>query len=153
MPRDALNAAMQVNVIGALSVTEAFLPLLKKAREPRLVFVSSSMGSVSQAADPTSKYHHTFANEYRASKAALNMLMVQYWVRYGKEGGDENGIFIKVHGADPGVCVTDFFDREAAEKRGGSEASVGGERIAVVVRGERDQWLGKVVGEYGISPW
>lgn len=41
-----------------LDVTdETFLGLLRKSKEPRLVLVSSSVGSISQAADPSSKYY------------------------------------------------------------------------------------------------
>jgi NAD(P)-dependent dehydrogenase (short-subunit alcohol dehydrogenase family) len=108
--------------------------------------VSSSVGSLSQAADPESKYHHPGASEYRASKAALNMLMVQYWVRLKGEG-------FLVHGADPGLVATDFLNREQVKKRGAVEEWVGGERIASVVRGDRDADVGRVCGEYGVSPW
>jgi len=146
--RDAMNAAMQTNLIGAYALTESCIPLLKASPlpSPRLVFVSSSIGSISHAADPDSPYHSPAAFEYRASKAALNMLVVQYWVKYKGEGWI-------VHGADPGLCVTDFMDRENQRRRGGVEASVGGERITCVVRGERDDEAGRVCGEYGVSPW
>ena len=146
--RDAMNAAMQTNLIGAYALTESCIPLLKASplSSPRLVFVSSSIGSISHAADPNSPYHSPSAFEYRASKAALNMLVVQYWVKYKDEGWI-------VHGADPGLCVTDSMDRENQRRRGGVDASVGGERIACVVRGERDAEAGRVCGGYGVSPW
>ena len=145
-PRDAFREILAVNCVGVLSVTEAFLPLLQKSPAPRLIFVSSSTGSITHAADPNSKYYNPGATEYRASKAALNMLMVQYWHRLGKEG-------FKVFGADPGLVATNLADPEALRKRGALEADVGGERIATVVKGERDEDVGKVCGEYGVSPW
>jgi len=74
--RDALREVLAVNAIGALSVTEAFLPLLRKSSAPRLIFVSSSMGSITHAANPESPYYLAAVNRYRASRAALNMLMV-----------------------------------------------------------------------------
>ena len=144
--RDAMREILAVNVVGVVSVTEAFMPLLKKSSAPRLIFVSSSVGSISQAADPTSKYYNPSANEYRCSKAALNMIMVQYWVRYGKDG-------FQVFGADPGLVATNFVNSEQVRKRGAAEPEVGGERIATVVRGDRDADVGKVCGDYGISPW
>jgi NAD(P)-dependent dehydrogenase (short-subunit alcohol dehydrogenase family) len=55
--REAYRKVLEVNVVGALSVTEAFLDLLRKSSEPRLIFVSSSVGSIIQAADSTSKYY------------------------------------------------------------------------------------------------
>ncbi|TAQ89842.1 hypothetical protein B7494_g1803 [Chlorociboria aeruginascens] len=141
--RDAFREILAVNVVGVLSVTEAFLPLLRKSTAPRLIFVSSSTGSISQAFDPNSKYYSPAAIDYRASKAALNMLMVQYWVRLGKEG-------FKVLGADPGLTATNFF---RPLRPGAVEPEVGGERIAAVVRGERDEDMGRVCGEYGVSPF
>lgn len=135
-----------VNIVGPISATEAFLPLLRKSSAPRLVFVSSSVGSITHASDPNSKYYVASANEYRASKAALNMLMVQYWVKLGKDG-------FKVFGADPGLIATNFVNADQVRKRGAMEPEVGGERVATVIKGERDADVGKVCGVYGISPW
>lgn len=73
----ALRADLEVNVLGAAAVTEAFLPLLLATRDPRLVFVSSSMGSLTGASDPESRYYRSVLGtsplEYRVSKAALNV--------------------------------------------------------------------------------
>lgn len=73
----ALRADLEVNVLGAAAVTEAFLPLLLATRGPRLVFVSSSMGSLAGASDPGSRYYRSVLGtsplEYRVSKAALNV--------------------------------------------------------------------------------
>ncbi|KAH8814898.1 putative short chain dehydrogenase/reductase [Xylogone sp. PMI_703] len=143
---DCLRENFAVNCIGVVSVTEAFLPLLRKSSSPRLIFVSTSVGSLTLASDPRSKYYSSAANEYRASKAALNMLMVQYWVKLGPEG-------FKVFGADPGLIATNLIDADQVRKRGAAEPQVGGDRIVRVIRGERDADVGKVSGEYGISPW
>ncbi|MCJ1237380.1 hypothetical protein MMC14_005365 [Varicellaria rhodocarpa] len=143
--RNAFREVLAVNCVGAVSVTEAFLPLLRKSAAPRLIFVSSSVGSITHASDPESRYYAPSANEYRASKSALNMLMIQYWVKLGKDGFK--------HGADPRLIATNFVNAEAVRKRGALEPHVGGERVATVVRGERDEDVGKLCGEYGISPW
>jgi len=144
--RDCFREILAVNCVGVVSVTEAFLPLLRKSSAPRLIFVSSSTGSLAYASDPTSKYHVASANEYRASKAALNFLLIQYAHKLGQEG-------FKVHGADPGLVATNFVNIDQVRKRGAVEGDVGGERIATVVRGDRDADVGKVCGEYGILPW
>jgi NAD(P)-dependent dehydrogenase (short-subunit alcohol dehydrogenase family) len=52
------------------------------------------MAFFSHSSDPTSWHYGTHANEYRASKAVLNMLMVQYAGRLGRKG-------FKGVGADP----------------------------------------------------
>lgn len=140
--RDAMREVLGVNVVGVVSVTEAFLPLLRKSSSPRLIFVSSTTGSITIAADPTGPLHGGGAMDYRCSKAALNMLMVLYWNRLEQEG-------FKVFGANPGLIATNFH----GDGRPGSQPAVGGERIAAVVRGDRDADVGKVCNARGVLPW
>jgi NAD(P)-dependent dehydrogenase (short-subunit alcohol dehydrogenase family) len=63
LPLDEFRAQLEVNVVGALAVTQAFLPLLHKARG-RIVNVSSINGRI---ASP-------FAGAYAASKFALEAM-------------------------------------------------------------------------------
>lgn len=145
--RETFRKILDVNVVGALSTTEAFLDLLRKSPEKRLVFVSSSTGSITHAADPNSPYYNPNGTEYRTSKAAINMLMVMYWARLKDEG-------FKVLGADPGLCATNFTgDPQSLRKRNAAEPSDGGRRVAVVIKGEKDADVGKVLGDYGVSPF
>ncbi|KAI0842911.1 NAD(P)-binding protein [Hypoxylon sp. FL0890] len=148
--RETLRRILETNAVGSLSVTEAFLDLLRKAvhKPPRLVFVSSSTGSITHAADPNSPYYRPGgAMEYRISKAAVNMMMVMYYARLKPEG-------FLVFGADPGLCATNFTGNPASlRNRGAAEPWQGGERVASVVKGERDNDVGKVLGAYGVSPW
>ncbi len=65
---DGAMKAFTVNVIGPMNLTKALLPRLAAAKHPKLVAVSSKMGSI---ADNTSGG----AYAYRMSKAALNMLV------------------------------------------------------------------------------
>lgn len=64
------------NVWGVLSTTQAFLPLVKNSPAGRIVNVSSTMGSLTTMADASNPYGGggAYANAYRTSKAALNML-------------------------------------------------------------------------------
>ncbi|RYP02901.1 hypothetical protein DL764_005517 [Monosporascus ibericus] len=73
------------NLFGQVGVTEAMWPLLRKAAEtggsgnvPRIVFVSSRMGSLAHAKDPTTSFYHKDYRSYDCSKAALNMLALNY---------------------------------------------------------------------------
>ena len=61
-----LRSVSEVNVIGPLRIARAFLPLLKKGRSPKLINLTSLMGSIAD-----NKSGGTWA--YRMSKAALNM--------------------------------------------------------------------------------
>lgn len=56
---------LQVNTLGAVRVSEAFLPNLQRSRHPLMVAISSHMGSITDIASGDSLY-------YRSSKAALN---------------------------------------------------------------------------------
>jgi hypothetical protein len=77
----------------------------------------------------------------------LSMVLVQYHGLLKEEG-------FKVHGADPGLNATDLTgDRQALIERGARDPRFGGELIASVVRGDRDADVGRVCGEYGVSPW
>lgn len=149
-PHERLRKVLATNTIGPVLVTDKFLPLLKKSQSPRIVFVGSSGGSLTHASDPTSPYYGSKTglsfSHYRASKAALNMLLIEYHKALEKER-------FKVIGADPGLVVTNFLDAEHVRKVGAPGADVGGKTVAEVVKGERDADLGKVVGRYGVSPW
>ncbi|KAL4943305.1 hypothetical protein BDV06DRAFT_221353 [Aspergillus oleicola] len=143
-PGDALRASLNTNVIGVAALTKAFIPLLQKSARPRLVLVSSSNGSLTYNSDPDSPHGGTHAMEYRVTKAAVNMLLVQYHASLKK---------IVVVGVDPGFCATDAIgDADALRKMGAAEPEVGGEIIASVVNGEKGE-PGMVYGPQGIIPW
>ncbi|KAJ6500175.1 putative short chain dehydrogenase/reductase [Mycena vitilis] len=153
---ERLHIALDTNVIGAAMVTEAFLPLLLAAPAGRLVFVGSSMGSLTGSADVKSRYYKSVMGtsplEYRVSKAALNMMMLEYWKKYGvHEGGT-----LRVWTADPGPNATDFMGPgagEMAKQKGLQTADVGAKQLVACVLGERDGEEGKMWGAYGVSPW
>lgn len=69
-----LAPVLATNVIAVSHVTDAFLSLLRKGKEKKIVNVSSSMGSIALCT-----YNPQMpAFSYRISKTALNMMTVQY---------------------------------------------------------------------------
>lgn len=146
--RDAIRETIAVNYVGVVSVTEAFIPLLRKSSAPRLILVSSGTGSLAHASDPNHPlFNPTRGVAYRSSKTALSMVLLHYHGLLSPDG-------FKVLGADPGLTATNLSgDRQALINRGAVEGHVGGERVACVVRGERDDHVGRVCGEYGVMPW
>ncbi|KAJ5321294.1 carbonyl reductase [Penicillium atrosanguineum] len=77
---DLFQRTFSTNVIGPATLTEGLLPLLRKAEvgPPRLVFVSSIMGSLGVSTDETMPWYNIDYKAYDASKAAVNMLTINY---------------------------------------------------------------------------
>jgi len=98
---DAFKEVFDTNVFGVVRVTQAFMDLLKKSIEPRIVMVSSSMGSLTLHSDPDWEYYNYKAAVYTSSKSALNM----YTVNLAYELRD---MPFKVNAVDPGYVATDF---------------------------------------------
>ena len=99
---DSVRAVFEANVFGVLTVTNALLPLLRRAPSARIVNLSSSAGSFARTTDPDSPFANLPPSAtYPPSKAALNALTVHY----AKELRDTG---ILVNAADPGGTATDM---------------------------------------------
>ncbi|WP_442756369.1 SDR family oxidoreductase [Methylocystis sp. JAN1] len=66
MDFDGVLDLFNVNTLGPLRVVQAFLPLIRRGENPRVVMMSSVLGSMA--------LEGTFNVGYRASKAALNKI-------------------------------------------------------------------------------
>ncbi|WP_433730004.1 SDR family NAD(P)-dependent oxidoreductase [Nocardia sp. CA-129566] len=75
---DEIHSVYDTNVYGPIRVTHAFLPLLQKADNPRVVMVSSAVGSFAVVTDPEQPVSKMHELAYTSSKAALNMITVRY---------------------------------------------------------------------------
>jgi NAD(P)-dependent dehydrogenase (short-subunit alcohol dehydrogenase family) len=96
-------------VIGVASVTKAFIDLLRKSPAPRIVNVSSSVGSLAKQSDPNwPAYHYAKYAVYASSKAALNM----YTVQLAYELRDTA---FKVNAVCPGYTKIDFTGNNGGE--------------------------------------
>ncbi|MGV9294885.1 SDR family oxidoreductase [Amycolatopsis sp. NPDC003676] len=91
---DVVRAVLDTNVFGVVRVTNAMLPLLRKAESPRIVNMSSNMGSLQLRTGPV-------LAAYAPSKTMLNSITVQY----ARTLADTNVI---VNAACPGYVATDF---------------------------------------------
>ncbi|KAF3057589.1 hypothetical protein CFAM422_012440 [Trichoderma lentiforme] len=139
--------AFETNVIGNGAVTDNFIPLLRQSTSGKIIFLTSGLGSFTQATDPSNGFYNLDAFSYRASKAALNMLMVEWARVLGKDG-------IKVWGVCPGFCATNLSgDAEAAKEMGGKDPSLGALVVLDVVEGRRERDVGRVVFDTGVRPW
>ena len=146
-----MRAVYEVNVFGVVAVTNALLPLLRRAPAARIVNVSSEVGSITAEGDPAHPLGQMPASvQYPSSKAALNMITVMY----AKELRDTP---IKVNSANPGFTATDFNNH-----RGFRSAAEGAEPSVYLATLPDDGpsgihwghvWTADNSGGYGIIPW
>jgi len=113
---EEFQAAFDTNVIGTARVTKAFIDLLRNSNNPRIVNLSTSVGSLTLQSDLNwPAYNYAKYAVYAASKAALNM----YTIHLAYELRDTS---FKVNVVCPGLTSTDFTfgnggDVETAAKR------------------------------------
>ncbi|ROS75467.1 SDR family oxidoreductase [Cellulomonas sp. PhB143] len=148
-----MRAVYEVNVLGLVRVTNAMLPLLRRAPAARIVNVSSEVGSIgSQTSETSPLFAMPASAQYPSSKAAVNMLTAMY----AKELKDTP---IKVNAANPGFTSTDFNDHRGIRTvEQGAEASV---HLATlpddgpsgILWGHLWTTEGDGDGGYGVLPW
>ncbi|QLY33121.1 SDR family NAD(P)-dependent oxidoreductase [Nocardia huaxiensis] len=95
-----VRIVVETNVIGVLRVTNAMLPMLRASASPRIVNISSSVGSLALHTTPGLDLGPIPA-AYLASKTFLNAFTIQY----AKELGDTG---ILINSACPGLTATDL---------------------------------------------
>ncbi|KXH79727.1 SDR family oxidoreductase [Chryseobacterium kwangjuense] len=145
-PVSTFREVFETNLFGVIETTQAFLDLLKQSPEPRIVNVTSGLGSLTLHNDPDWKYYHVKGAAYTASKAALNAysIVLAYELR---------DTAFKVNVVDPGYTATDFNHHsgtgtvEDAAGRIVKAATLGAE-------GPTSQFFSDDnAPETGISPW
>jgi NAD(P)-dependent dehydrogenase (short-subunit alcohol dehydrogenase family) len=97
---DVVRTVLETNVLGVIQVTNAMLPLLRRSGSPRIVNISSSVGSLTLQADPDIDIGPVMA-AYAPSKTFLNAVTVQYARQF-------TGTGILINAACPGLVATDF---------------------------------------------
>ncbi len=143
---DAFKEVFDTNVFGVVRVTQAFMDLLRKSPQPRIVMVSSSMGSLTLHSDSNWKYYDVKAAVYTSSKSALNM----YTVHLAYELRDTP---FKVNAVDPGYVATDFNNHS-----GTGTVEEAGARVSKYAVIDSDGPTGKFFSEEtnpetGETPW
>ncbi|HTZ92784.1 MAG TPA: SDR family oxidoreductase [Streptosporangiaceae bacterium] len=96
----AVRTAVETNVIGVIRVTNAMLPLLRRSASPRIVNMSSSVGSLTRQTTPGAETG-PISVAYAPSKTFLNAVTVQY----AKELRDTG---ILINAGCPGYTATDL---------------------------------------------
>lgn len=105
---ETIKRVFEVNFYGALRVTQAFLPLVKRAPAGRIVNVSSTLGSVTTLVSPGSPLAQFPFFAYPASKTMLNTLTGWLAVELADTP-------IKVNSVCPGSNSTDMNNNPTAQ--------------------------------------
>jgi NAD(P)-dependent dehydrogenase (short-subunit alcohol dehydrogenase family) len=145
-----LRGVFETNVFGAAAVIDAFTPLLEASAAPVVVNVSSAVGSLTLNTAPDSRWTML---AYPMSKAALNMLTIQYARAFPRW---------RVNSATPGLTATEFTGpREGGPtieqlRTAGMQINTveqGAEIIAQLAQVRPDGPTGSFVGNDGPVPW
>ncbi|WP_016699697.1 SDR family oxidoreductase [Actinoalloteichus spitiensis] len=132
---DVLRTVLDTNVFGVVRVTNAMLPLLHRADSPRIVNVSSTMGSLALGAGGP------LMAAYAPSKSLLNSMTAQYARRLADTP-------IIVNACCPGFVATDFtgYNAPRAPEQGAAIAI----RLATL---PDDGPRGGFFDDEGVIPW
>lgn len=140
---ELLRKTFETNVFGVAVVTDSFLHLLRKSTDPRLIHITSGLGST--ALKSSGRNFPPFY-AYSISKAALNMMTLSHIDQFKGE--------IKVMALSPGFVATNLGgDVEAMRQAGAGDPSDTGRFIMSVIEGKRDADSNKMVTEDGSYPW
>jgi len=136
-----LKKSFDTNFFGAFAVSQAMLPLIENADAPRVVNISSSIGSITLHSDPNSGVYPLKALAYSSSKTAFNQLTTHlaFTLRHTAA---------KVNSVCPGFVATDFNNGY------GDLTPEQGSRIIVrYATLAEDGPTGGFFNEQGVIPW
>lgn len=137
---DEVRGVFETNVFRVIAVTQAMLPLLRRAPAPRIVNVSSEVGSLTLQRDPNNP--HRMANAaYVPSKTALNAITVAF-------ANELEGTPIKVNMACPGFTSTALNNF-----RGTRTVEQGARQAVRLCLLDDDGPTGTFSNEFGPLPW
>ncbi|AGL17512.1 SDR family NAD(P)-dependent oxidoreductase [Actinoplanes sp. N902-109] len=136
---EQVAAALDTNLLGALRVTNAFIPLLRASEHPRIVTVCSQVGSFTATVEQDMFDWRTVPPVYAIAKTALTMLTLKY-------SRELPGIL--VNAADPGYTRTDLNNRQGTQT-----VTEGSDAIVHLATLPDDGPTGTFLSRTGTVPW
>jgi NAD(P)-dependent dehydrogenase (short-subunit alcohol dehydrogenase family) len=136
---ELMRQTFETNVFGIVRVLHAFLPLLQRSPAPVVVNVSSGLASLTRVTTPGTPACAYPGVGYPASKAAVNMITVQYAKAFPN---------MRINAVEPGFTKTDLnwnTGRQTVEQ--------GAEIIARTAQMRPDDPTGRYFDADGALPW
>ncbi|HEX3785969.1 MAG TPA: SDR family oxidoreductase [Pseudonocardiaceae bacterium] len=96
---EVMRQTFETNVFGTVRVLHAFLPLLGRSAAPVVVNVSSGLASLTRLSNADARGHGYLGVAYPASKAAVNVITVQYAKAFPA---------MRINAVEPGFTKTDL---------------------------------------------
>jgi NAD(P)-dependent dehydrogenase (short-subunit alcohol dehydrogenase family) len=134
---DLVRKTFDTNVFGTVRVLHAFLPLLGRSANPVVVNVSSGLGSLTMFAPAPAELYPGVA--YPASKAAVNMITVQYAKAFPN---------MRINAVDPGFTKTDLNGNTGTQT-----VEEGAEAVVRMAQVDADGPTGGFFNTAGAVPW
>lgn len=150
--REILRKVFETNVFGTMLLSNALMPLLKESARPKIVNVSSVMGSIAMKLDTSVPFHQVGVEVYRMSKAAVNMLSAHQQTVMKEFGG-------LAFSYCPGRVATNLdggadLSEEERRNAGMDTPEFSAKGLAEVVEGKRDSEVGKFIASRNLQhPW
>lgn len=139
---DKIRRTLEVNLIAPYAITEAFVPLLEKSNDARVINQSSMLGSISNAEKSWDQVATFMKAGYSTSKAGLNMLTVIQ----ANELANKNILAAAAH---PGWVKTDLGTDAAP-----MEVSEGASTVVELATMPRDEFPnGQLIHKGKRLPW
>ncbi|MER6443783.1 SDR family oxidoreductase [Streptomyces venezuelae] len=137
-----IRTVMETNVIGVVRVTNAMMPLLRRSASPRIVNMSSSVGSLTrQSGTDAEQTTGPVAVAYAPSKTFLNAVTLQY-------ARELSGTNILINAGCPGYVATDLNGFRGVRTPGqGAAIAI---RLATL---PDDGPTGRFFDDAGVVPW
>jgi NAD(P)-dependent dehydrogenase (short-subunit alcohol dehydrogenase family) len=136
-----IRTVVETNVIGVIRVTNAVMPLLRRSASPRIVNMSSSIGSLTRQSGTAAEQTTGSVAAYASSKTFLNAVTLQY-------ARELSGTNILINAGCPGYVATDLNGFR------GVRTPEQGAAIAIQLATLPDDGpTGKFFEDAGVVPW
>ncbi|KAK5957771.1 hypothetical protein OHC33_000960 [Knufia fluminis] len=137
--RQVWQYVYNLNVISTAVFTERVIPLLEQSKNPRIIFVSAEIASIGKVLE-SKKPNESQLVPFCTSKAAVNMMAVDYAMRYPR---------FKVNASCPGHRATPSNDTEMSDDTDPARGAVNVFRLATQVNGPSATFT----NSEGTIPW